>query len=112
MDTPVELGGVQVLLGGVGELQPLQAMNGFEQVKVNTSDGALFLAYSMTGKKLEAGKHALLRIGEAEIGDVALSDPTGHNVLAVLSGQTQVKQTTDTMTTTMALPMISTDGIS
>lgn len=83
VDTPVELGGVQVLLGGVGELQPLQAMNDFEQVKVNTSDGALFLAYSMTGKKLEAGKHALLRIGEAEIGDVALSDPTGHNVLAV-----------------------------
>lgn len=86
VDTPVELGGVQVLLGGIGELgelQPLQAMNGFEQVKVNTSNGALFLAYSMSGKKLEAGKHALLRIGEASISDVALSDPTGHNVMAV-----------------------------
>jgi hypothetical protein len=86
VDTPVELGGVQVLLGNVGELrelEPLQAMNGFEQVKVNTNDGALFLAYSMSGKKLEAGKHALLRIGEASISDVALSDPTGHNVMAV-----------------------------
>lgn len=86
VDTPVELGGVQVLAGGIGELgelQPLQAMNGFEQVKVNTNDGALFLAYSMSGKKLEAGKHALLRIGDASISDVALSDPTGHNVMAV-----------------------------
>lgn len=86
VETPVELGGVQVLLGGVGELgdlEPLQSMNGFEQVKVNTSDGTLFLAYSMSGKKLEAGKHALLRIGEASTSDVALSDPTGHNVLAV-----------------------------
>lgn len=86
VDTPVELGGVQVLLGNVGELgelEPLQAMNGFEQVKVNTSDGALFLAYSMSGKKLEAGKHALLRMGDGSISDVVLSDPTGHNVLAV-----------------------------
>lgn len=86
VDTPVELGGVQVMLDKLETLEalePLQAMNSFEQVKVNTSDGALFLAYSMSGKKLDAGKHALLRIGEAEIGDVALSDPTGHNVMAV-----------------------------
>lgn len=86
VDTPVELGGVQVLLGGLDELrelEPLQSMNGFEQVKVNTSDGALFLAYSMSGKKLEAGKHALLRMGDGSISDVVLSDPAGHNVLAV-----------------------------
>lgn len=97
VETPVELGGVQVLLGNVGELgelEPLQAMNGFEQVKVNTSDGALFLAYSMSGKKLEAGKHALLRIGDAEISDVALSDPTGHNVMAVFKeGETPGDET-------------------
>ena len=86
VDTPVELGGVQVNIeniGELGEIQPLQSLNGFEQVKANTSEGALFLAYSMSGKKLEAGKHALLRIGEGLISDVALSDPTGHNVMAV-----------------------------
>ena len=86
VDTPVELGGVQVNIeniGELGEIQPLQSLNDFEQVKANTSEGALFLAYSMSGKKLDAGKHALLRIGEGSISDVALSDPTGHNVMAV-----------------------------
>ena len=86
VDTPVELGGVQVNIeniGELGEIQPLQSLNDFEQVKANTSEGVLFLAYSMSGKKLDAGKHALLRIGEGSISDVALSDPTGHNVMAV-----------------------------
>ena len=86
VDTPVELGGVQVSLNSLESLEtlePLQSMNGFEQVKVNTSEGSMFLAYSMNGNKLEAGKHALLRIGNAEVSDIALSDPTGHNVMAV-----------------------------
>ena len=88
VETPVELGGVQVLLEGIGdlgELEPLQSLNGFEQVKANSNDGALFLAYSMSGKRLESGKHALLRIGDSEIINIALSDPEGHNVLAIES---------------------------
>ena len=86
VETPVELGGVQVSLNSlesIEALEPLNSLSGFEQVKVNTNDGTLFLAYSMSGKKLEAGKHALLRIGDASISDVALSDPTGHNVMAI-----------------------------
>lgn len=88
VDTPVELGGVQFVLNGVDSqnIEVLQALEGFEQVKADVSDGTLFMAYSMSGKRLPAGKHALLRIGEGTIGSVALSDPEGHNVLAILSG--------------------------
>lgn len=88
VDTPVELGGVQFVLNGIDSqnIEVLQALEGFEQVKANVSDGTLFMAYSMSGKRLPAGKHALLRIGEGTIGSVALSDPEGHNVLAILSG--------------------------
>ena len=88
VDTPVELGGVQFVFNNMeGQtLEALQALEGFEQVKADVSDGTLFMAYSMSGKKLPAGKHALLRIGEAGINTVALSDPEGHNVMAILSG--------------------------
>ena len=88
VDTPVELGGVQFVLNGIDSqnIEVLQALEGFEQVKANVSDGTLFMAYSMSGKRLPAGKHALLRIGEGQINTVALSDPEGHNVLAILSG--------------------------
>ncbi len=86
VDTPVELGGVQFVLNNSEDFEVLQALNGFEQIKADVSDGTLFLAYSMSGKRLPAGKHALLRIGEAGINTVALSDPEGHNVLAIFQG--------------------------
>ena len=76
------------MLNGIDSqnIEVLQALEGFEQVKANVSDGTLFMAYSMSGKRLPAGKHALLSIGEGQINAVALSDPEGHNVLAILSG--------------------------
>ena len=88
VDTPVELGGVQFVLNGIDSqnIEVLQVLEGFEQVKADVSDGTLFMAYSMSGKRLPAGKHALLRIGEGQINTVALLDPEGHNVLAILSG--------------------------
>ncbi len=88
VDTPVELGGVQFVLNGIDSqnIEVLQALEGFEQVKADVSDGTLFMAYSMSGKRLPAGKHALLCIGESQITTIALSDPEGHNVLAILSG--------------------------
>lgn len=86
VDTPVELGGVQFVLNNSEDFVVLQALDGFEQIKADVSDGTLFLAYSMSGKRLPAGKHALLRIGESKIGSVALSDPEGRNVLAILGG--------------------------
>lgn len=88
VDTPVELGGVQFVLNGIDSqnIEVLQALDGFEQVRASVSDGTLFMAYSMSGKRIPAGKHALLRIGEGSINSVALADPEGRNVLAIFSG--------------------------
>ncbi len=92
VDTPVELGGVQFIFNNLDNLdlldhlEPLPSLQDFEVVKANTSSGALFMAYSMSGKRLTAGKHALLRVGEGTVNSVALADPEGHNVLAILSG--------------------------
>lgn len=88
VDTPVELGGVQFVFENIDSqsIETLQSLNGFENVKVDVSNGSMFLAYSMSGNKLPAGKHALLRIGDCTIASVALSDVTGHNVLAIESG--------------------------
>lgn len=86
VDTPVELGGVQFVFENNETLEPLQALEGFEKVNAEVSDGILFMAYSMSGKRLSAGKHALLRIGEGTINSVALADPEGRNILAIASG--------------------------
>lgn len=89
VDTPVELGGVQFIFNNLESLESLEALpalTGFEQVKADVSDGSLFMAYSMSGKRLPAGKHALLRIGQAKVGSVALSDPEGRNVMAIETG--------------------------
>ena len=61
-------------------------LNDFEQVSTWLSDNDyLFLAYNMNGKTLSAGKHALLKIGDAEISQIRLSDAQGRNV-TVLAG--------------------------
>ena len=85
VETPVELAGVQVQLN-MDEPQSVTVMNslnGFEQTSAWLTDNDyLFLAYNLSGKTLCAGKHALLKIGEASISQVRLSDTQGQNVTA------------------------------
>lgn len=86
VDTPVELGGIQVYLNceDDDEIEPLMAMDDFEQVGQFVNDGRyMFMAYSLSGAKLNPGKHAILKIGDAEFDDMILSDTQGTNVLAV-----------------------------
>lgn len=86
VNTPVALGGLQFRLANCtyADIELLEAMNGFEIVHTQNPDGSLtLLAYSMSGMQVPEGKTALLRIGEKEIDDIVLSDPEGHNVIAV-----------------------------
>lgn len=95
VDTPVELAGVQVFFNieDDAEIEPLSALNDFEQVGQRMDDGRyMFLAFSMAGKKLEAGRHALLRIGSANVDDMVLSDLEGGGVLAVEQANTGVAE--------------------
>ena len=86
VETPMHLGGVQVQLtldkeSNKDEISVASDLDGFETASAWLSDNDyLFLAYSMNGKTLAPGKHALLYIGDAEITSLRLSDASGKNI--------------------------------
>ena len=87
MENTQPLGGVQVRLGVAKgtAITALEALAGMERTSVWTSDSEyLFLAYSMSGRSIPAGTHALLQIGsEAVVTEMVLSDTKGKNITAV-----------------------------
>ena len=87
MENTLPLGGVQVRLGVAKgtAITALEALAGMEQTSVWISDAEyLFLAYSMSGRSIPAGTHALLQIGdEATVTEMVLSDTKGKNITAV-----------------------------
>lgn len=86
VETPVALGGVQFsfVADKDAEIKPLEALDGFEKVTNWINDyELLFMAYSMSGKTIPAGRHALLEIGDAELSSIVLSDTQGHNVMPI-----------------------------
>ena len=86
VEVPVTLGGVQLQLAldGRSEKEDVVVasdLDGFETASVWLSDSDYrFLSYSMCGKALSPGKHALLHIGDADIVSIRLSDMLGQNV--------------------------------
>ena len=83
VETPVVLGGVQFSFDAEAEISALEALNGFEQVTWNTAETFNFMAYSMSGKVLGVGKHALLYVGDATLDKIVLSNAQGQNVPAI-----------------------------
>ncbi len=96
LNTPVALGGLQVSINAPQgtDMKALTALNGFEQASNWNGDIYTFMAYSMAGKTLAAGKHALLEIGNNTLTDIILSDPTGHNVVAIAEATTGISNVT------------------
>ena len=94
VDSPVELAGVQVALKmpQTQKAEVADDLQGFETTSAWKNENSyLFLAYSMTGKTLPAGKHALLHLGkEAQIEQITLADKQGHNVTALAHGTTGI----------------------
>jgi len=71
------------------EISVASDLDGFETASAWLSDNDyLFLAYSMNGKTLAPGKHALLHIGDADITSLRLSDTSGKNVNVAQGGGT------------------------
>lgn len=86
IDTPIELGGVQCTLNATAgtEIVPVERFAGFESVGQWTGDDSYtYLAYSMSGNTIPAGEHALLKISDAQLSEIILSDPRGNNVVAI-----------------------------
>lgn len=83
VETPVVLSGVQFSFDAEAEISALEALNGFEQITWNTAENLNFMAYSMSGKTLGVGKHALLYVGDAEMKKIILSNAQGQNIPAI-----------------------------
>lgn len=83
VETPVVLAGVQFTFDAEAEISALEALNGFEQITWNTAETFHFMAYSMSGKTLGVGKHALLYVGDAEMKKIILSNTDGKNIPAI-----------------------------
>ena len=87
VDCPVELAGVQAELSGsrsTTEISVLPALRGMENTGDWVSDEAYrFVAFSLSGKTLDSGRHALLSIDDAELSNLILVDTAGKRVMAV-----------------------------
>ena len=95
IDSDVAVGGIQLSIAAPKgtKFQGLEALNGFEQMTEWTSDSeCLFLAFSMTGKSIAPGKQAILRIGDATLNEVVISNSRGANVMAVNGNVTCVSE--------------------
>lgn len=80
------IAGVQVLLNGIDAntaVTPLDGLNGFETMgDMDEQGNYLFLGFSLSGKSISAGSHALLRVGNASIDQLILSDSYGKKIMA------------------------------
>lgn len=87
VESPVELAGVQIDLNGVrgvSEFTTLDALKGMEtSADWLADDYYRFLAFSLSGRTLEQGKHALLNIDDARVERIILVDTKGNRVAAL-----------------------------
>ena len=83
VETPVVPVGLQFAFDAEAEISALEALNGFEQITWNTAETFNFMAYSMSGKTLGVGKHALLYVGDAAMNKIILSNTKGQNIPAI-----------------------------
>lgn len=89
VESPVALGGVQVQVNVPEDtdITTLDDLKGFEQAGSWLSKNDYrFLAYNMKGKTLEAGKHALLRIGDGQVTSIRLGDANAKSI-TVIAGE-------------------------
>ena len=85
INTPTPLAGLQFTLANCtrADVEVLPALTGFECATVEDNGNLTMIFYSMGGVAVPFGKTALLRIGNIQIADIALSDPQGQNVVAM-----------------------------
>lgn len=96
IDSPIDFAGVQFdfVTTPDSPVETLEALNGFETAGAWQRENLYrFLAYNLNGKTLPAGKHALLRIGQATVADARMSDPAGTNINVVFGSQSGIEVT-------------------
>lgn len=105
VDTPVDLAGLQLNLEMEkgASVTASATLDGFEQTGAWIGDNEyIFMAYTLSGKKVAAGVHPVLAIGDAKVKSLKLSDPDGRNVEALFvedtTGLGKVEAETPSMT--------------
>lgn len=87
VESPVELGGVQFRLSASegAHFTPLKTLDGMEYVTINEAEGlsSQLMAFSLIGRTIPAGRHAILYVGDASLDDIVLSDRWGNIVKAL-----------------------------
>lgn len=96
IDSPVRLAGLQILFkSSEGDLRckPLDVLHGMEYAQITNPEGpsSMFLSYSLSGRSIPAGHRAVLRVDDAEVAGIVLSDEYGHEVLANYSQPTVIE---------------------
>lgn len=97
VESPVALGGVQVRISAPEgtAFRTLEGLDGFEQASAwMNSNEYLFVAYSMAGRTIPAGKQPLLEIGDATLSQIVFSDARGRNILPINSDATGIGSVT------------------
>ena len=87
LDSPVELGGLQFRLTTPEGVQfvPFKALEDMEYVNYTEDEGAtsLLMSFSLIGRTIPVGRHAILYVGDATLVDIMLSDKWGNDVKAI-----------------------------
>ena len=97
LDSPVSLAGLQVqFMNENGEIicEPLDILTGMENVSSLKDENGLFMSYSFRGRIIPAGRHAILRVGDAQIEAIIVSDVQGHEVQVNYSMPTIIENIT------------------
>lgn len=85
IDSPVSLAGLQILLqneNGEISYEPLDILNGMENVTKTDAGTGAFMSFSLEGKTIPAGRHAVLRVNQSQVEGILLSDVRGREVMA------------------------------
>lgn len=93
IETPVKLAGVQVQLATDDDatITVAEGTNGMEQATAWLTDNDyLFLAYSIAGKTLAPGKHALLNVANSKVNNIVIADENGKAVNVVSNEVTAI----------------------
>lgn len=91
IDSPVAIAGVQFNLDMErnAAVAPCSVLDGFEQAGAWIADNEyIFMAYTLSGRRIEPGRHAVANIGSANILSLKLSDADGSNIAAVVEDVT------------------------
>ncbi len=94
LDTPVELGGVQLSLNAPEEVcfVPQKPLENREFVNYKDNEGLTdqLMSFSVAGHAIPAGRQAIVYIGDASLVDVVLSDKWGCPVNVEYSSVTGI----------------------